>query len=138
MSKRAITISIIVVAMISLSAFLVFSKVGGAASDVAKAYANTEIFEKAIVSANANNGIVAYFGKLEPLDKMAIFEGETTYSEDDTYFKSAVSVKGTLRDAKLDVEATFKNEAWQLSFVAVRLKKSESTKKRIVVLRKTQ
>jgi hypothetical protein len=52
----------------------------GIGTDFAQAYSDTELYQDAIQKVESNQKVKELLGKIEPIDKFAILEGEVNYS----------------------------------------------------------
>ncbi|NMH29346.1 cytochrome c oxidase assembly factor Coa1 family protein [Flavobacterium silvaticum] len=96
-------------------------------SDAAMAYTENDLYENALQKANANPDVLQKTGKLNPLDKMAIFEGNTKYSAHKDSVAVTVRVAGEKRKAKMDVNAHKVNGKWHYDLVQIRIKEPAET-----------
>ncbi|MBC8644385.1 hypothetical protein H9W95_10725 [Flavobacterium lindanitolerans] len=85
---------------LSLAAFIIaclilaYNISRGSFKDVARAYADPTLFQNAITKANENTKVIQVFGTLEPIDNLAILEGNTKYSNDNKAIEATVRVIG--------------------------------------------
>ena len=49
-------------------------------TDITQAYSDNLLYEKAITKANSNPKVIALIGKIDPVDKLAIMEGNVIYT----------------------------------------------------------
>src|SRR6478672_2331602 len=73
---------------------------------ITRAYCDKPLYEAAIYEANSNEEVVMALGKLKPLDRMTIAEGNVQYNGDSV--ASTISVKGTKGKGKMDIAAHIK------------------------------
>lgn len=104
-------------------------------TDIAEAYSDHLLFEKAIEKANRNPDILENIGKIEPIDKLAILEGTVMYSNNHNTVNLSVRVNGAKRKGKLNISAIKKGTEWVYQKIAVRTKKPENE---IIVLDESQ
>jgi len=95
--------------------------------DIAKAYADNSIHENALLKARKNQQIIETLGVLEPIDKMAIFEGFVLYSNNNNTVNLTIRVKGTKGKGKMDITANKVNENWSYQKIAIRIKEPKKT-----------
>lgn len=114
--KWLITIVVIATGIALLLSFLANG------SDFAKAYANPALYNNALQQANDNQRVKEVLGTLKPLDKMAIIEGNTVYSNQDKHVDITVPVSGDKGNAKLDITASKYGSAWKYSLIKIRIK----------------
>ncbi|MDL2143875.1 cytochrome c oxidase assembly factor Coa1 family protein [Flavobacterium tructae] len=104
-------------------------------TDIAKAYSDELLFEKAIEQANKNPSILENIGTIEPIDKLAILEGNVMYSNNHNTVNLSVRVNGAKKKGKLNISAFKKGTEWVYQKIAVRTK---NPKNEIIVLEKPQ
>lgn len=104
-------------------------------TDIAQAYSDQLLFEKAINKANENANTLENIGKIEPLDKLAILEGNIVYSNNHNTVNLSVRIKGTKKKGKLDIAAVKKGAEWEYKKITVRTKNPEN---KIVILDELQ
>lgn len=100
-------------------------------SDVIQAYNDSSIYEKAIEKANSDERITQTLGIIQPIDKLAILEGNAVYSNDNNSVSLSVRIKGSKGNGKLDISADKIGMAWKYKKIIVRNKK---TKEEIIVV----
>jgi hypothetical protein len=103
----------------------------GDIADVIYAYNNTALYEKAIEKANSNKRILQTIGIIQPIDKLAILEGDAVYSNDNTSVELSIRIKGNKGNGKLDILANKFEGEWKYKKIIVRNKRS---KEEIVVV----
>jgi hypothetical protein len=103
-------------------------------SDLTLAYTDTELYSKALEKVKANETVKTILGDIEPIDQLAILEGQVNYSEDNTVVKSTVRIKGTKGKAKLDIIANKVETEWNYKTIAVRIKQPKDQQQTITVL----
>ena len=100
-------------------------------TDIIQAYDDNSLYEKAIAKANSDKRIVQSIGIIQPIDKLAIVEGNTVYSNDNNSVSLSVRIKGTKGNGKLDITADKIGTAWKYKKIIVR---SKNTKEEIIVV----
>jgi hypothetical protein len=114
--------------VIVLSTFaIILSLFASPIPDIAKAYADNSIHENALVKARQNQQVTETLGVLEPIDKMAIFEGFVLYSNNNNTVNLTIRVKGTKGKGKMDITANKVNENWSYQKIAIRIKEPKKT-----------
>lgn len=93
-------------------------------TNIAQAYAEDSLFENAIEKANQNKRVNEIIGKIKPIDKLAILEGNTIYTNDNKAVSLSVRIKGTTGNGKLDIAANKKGTEWEYTKIAIRPKNS--------------
>lgn len=109
------------------------SGMGGITTDLAKAYADTKLYENALEKVNTNQKVNTLLGEIEPLGKMAILEGQTEYSDDNQTVNSTVRIVGTKGKARMDITAERINGDWNYSKINVRIKNPPENKQTIEI-----
>lgn len=97
----------------------------GSFTDIVQAYADHSIHEKAIEKANENQRVHDVIGKIEPLDKLAILEGNAIYSNDHNSVSLSVRIKGNKGKGKMDIKADKNGNEWVYQKISIRLKDSK-------------
>ena len=119
------------VVFISIIGIIYSSNSPEALTDIVQAYNDESLYEKAIEKANSDKRILQSFGTLQPIDKLAILEGNTVYSNNNNLAELSVRIKGEKGNGKLDIIAEKLGTEWKYKKIIVRNKK---TKEEIVVL----
>lgn len=102
----------------------------GSFKDMAQAYTDPILFEKAIAEANKNNEVIETFGTLKPLDNMAVLEGNTRYSDDNKAIEATVRVTGKKAKGKMDISAKKMGSEWEYKIIKIRI---PETKQEIII-----
>ncbi len=102
---------------------LLFSDVGRNFKNLAHAYSNPILIETAIQKANENHEIINSFGKLAPVDKLAILEGSSLYSNDNKSVAITIRVVGQKETGKMDITADQNAGIWKYRSIKVRNRK---------------
>ncbi|MGA8853711.1 MAG: cytochrome c oxidase assembly factor Coa1 family protein, partial [Christiangramia sp.] len=87
----------------------------------AQAYLDDELYTKAIEKANRDQRIEKKLGEIQPIDKMAILNGEVRYSDDNQSVISTIKIKGEKANGKLDLRAHRKEEKWKYDQLNIRI-----------------
>lgn len=98
--------------------------------DMAQAYADPSLFQKAITEANKNNEVLQTLGTIEPLDDMAILEGNTRYSNNNKAMEATVRVTGKKAKGKMDISAQKIGSEWNYEIIKIRV---HETKQEIII-----
>lgn len=104
-------------------------------SDLTLAYSDTELFNNALEKVKTNEAAVSIIGELEPIDKLAVLEGQVNYSENNTVVKSSIRIAGSKGKARLDILANKVNMEWVYKSIVVRIKQSKQLQQTIVILK---
>lgn len=108
---------------ILLLGFILSSNIGGNATDIFQAYNDNSLYEKAIEKANTNTEVLALIGKIQPIDKLSIMEGNVVYSNNNNSVESSVRIKGTKETGKIDIVAKRTGTKWEYQKITIRIKK---------------
>lgn len=90
--------------------------------DITQAYADNLLFEEAIKKANEDSKTIENIGKIEPIDKLAILEGNIVYSNNHNTVNALVRINGTKNNGKLDIFAIKKGTEWEYQKISIRTK----------------
>jgi hypothetical protein len=118
---------------ILLVGFLWSVSIEGNVMDIAKAYSDRSLYEKAIVLANSNKRVQEVMGEIEPIDQLAILEGNTIYSNNNNAVVLSIRIKGNKGKGKMDISAERNGTAWNYKKINIRLKEP---KEEIQILKK--
>ena len=113
------------------------SRVNDLIVDMARAYADPEICQGALEIAKKNNRVKEVFGVLQPIGKMALFEGYVVYSNKADSVAITVNVNGNRSEelrSKMDVFAVKSNSTWEYYKIQIRIKKPIEDKETIPIL----
>jgi hypothetical protein len=100
-------------------------------TDIVQAYSDNSLYEKAIEKANSNKRILQTIGIIHPIDKLAIFEGNAVYSNNNNSVELSVRIKGDKGNGKLDIIAEKFGTEWKYKKIIVR---NKNPKEKIVVV----
>ncbi|TRZ41980.1 cytochrome c oxidase assembly factor Coa1 family protein [Robertkochia solimangrovi] len=118
-----------------LGVFIFFtSGLSGISGDLVQAYNDKQLYKDAMEMIARDSRIKETLGQLEPLDKMAIVEGEVNYSDDYKNVVSTVRIRGNKGSAMMDIFAELIQEEWNYSRITVRIKKPVEKQQSIEIL----
>ena len=86
-----------------LFGFILSLSIDGNITDIAQAYSDNSLYEKAIEKAKINQRVFEVIGEIEPIDRLAIFEGNAIYSNNNNTVELFVRVKGNKGKGKMDI-----------------------------------
>lgn len=115
---------------LSLAAFIIaclilaYNISQGSFKDMAQAYADPTLFQNAITKANENTKVIQVFGTLEPIDNLAILEGNTKYTNDNKAIEATVRVIGKKAQGKMDISAQKTGSEWTYELIKLRVTKT--------------
>ncbi|MFV8347801.1 cytochrome c oxidase assembly factor Coa1 family protein [Flavobacterium sp. ZB4P13] len=99
--------------------------IDGDVTDIAKAYSENSLYEKAIEKSKTNKRVLQLLGNLKPIDKLAIIEGNAKYSNNNNSIELTVRVKGSKGKGKMDISADKKGAKWKYKKISIRIKHPE-------------
>ncbi len=105
------------------------------ASDLTYAYSDTELYNNALEKVKANKTVISILGELQPIDKLAILEGQVNFSEDNTSVKSSIRIIGKKGKGVMDIVAHKVDREWNYKAIDVRIKKPKELKQTIPILK---
>lgn len=111
------------------------SGMGGISRDLVQAYADGGLYENVLERANADARVFELLGTLQPIDKLAILEGQVEYSNNNSTVNSSIRVVGSKGKATLDIFAERLNDDWIYKSIKIRIKTPPEKKQTIEVLR---
>ncbi|WCO00494.1 cytochrome c oxidase assembly factor Coa1 family protein [Psychroserpens ponticola] len=120
--------------MILLLVIFFSSGMNKVASDLTIAYSDTELYNNALEKVKANESALNILGEIQPIDKLAILEGQANYSEDNSSVKTSIRIVGTKGNAKLDIIANKVKNDWVYKTINIRIKKPKDKKQTIVIV----
>lgn len=115
-------IPVFVLGFFLIVGLLLNSIVNGNITDITEAYSDNLLYEKAIEKANTNKRVIEVIGEIEPIDKLAILEGNAIYSNDYNSVELSVRVKGNKGKGKMDISAKKKEGEWEYKKISIRIK----------------
>ncbi|PXY38667.1 hypothetical protein DMB65_21765 [Flavobacterium cheongpyeongense] len=119
----------------SLLFWLILSlSIDGNVTDIAQAYSDNSLYEKAIEKAKTNQRVLEAIGEIEPIDKLAILEGNAIYSNNNNSVELSVRIKGSKGKGKMDISADKNGTEWKYKKISIRIKEP---KEEIQILKDT-
>ena len=116
-------------------AILISSGMAGIGNDLVKAYSDTELYENALKKVKANQKVTELLGEIEPIDKLAILEGEVHYTNDNQTISSTIRIKGVKGKARMDIISDRINNEWKYKKINVRIKSPPEKKQTIEIIK---
>ena len=117
-----------------LFGLILSSSMDGNITDIAQAYFDNSLYEKAIEKAKTNQRVIEVIGEIEPIDKLAILEGNTVYSNNNNLVEASVRLKGNKGKGKMDISAVKDGKGWKYKKINIRIKEP---KEEIQILKDT-
>ena len=125
---------IFVIIFLLVFGLVLSSSVNGNISDISQAYSDKSLYEKAIEKAKTNNRVLEVIGEIEPIDKLAILEGNAIYSNNNNSVELSVRIKGNKGKGKMDISAKKNGNEWEYRKINIRIK---NPKEEIQILKDT-
>ncbi|MBC9798688.1 cytochrome c oxidase assembly factor Coa1 family protein [Sinomicrobium weinanense] len=121
--KRNWKWSMPVFGMLLIAVYIFFSSgAPGVTSDIIQAYNDTDLYENAIKKAASDPRVKDLLGEMEPIDKMAIIEGQVQYSNNNNTVHSTIRISGSKGKARMDISANKVRNTWNYSKINIRIK----------------
>jgi hypothetical protein len=120
--------------LIIISVFI-SSGMGGIGADLVQAYSDTELYENALEKVKTDQKVAELLGEIEPIDKLAILEGEVHYTNKNQTVNSSIRLKGTKGKARMDITADKINNEWEYKIINVRIKNPPEKKQTIKIIK---
>lgn len=123
------------VGILFISMVLFFSSgLGVITADYTKAYADTQLYEKAFAKVKSDKRVIEILGEIEPIDKFAIMEGSVKYSDDNKTVNSSIRIKGVNGKAMMDITAKLIHNNWDYEKINLRIAKPIEKKQTIEII----
>ena len=122
------------ISLIIISVFISFG-MGGIGADLAQAYSDTELYENALEKAKSEQKVIELLGEIEPIDKLAILEGEVHFTNNNQTVNSSIRLKGTKGKARMDITADKINNEWNYIVINIRIKNPPEKKQTIEIIK---
>lgn len=120
--------------LILIVALLFFSSgMNGVATDLAQAYADTELYDKALEKVKDDERAKELLGEIQPIEKLAILEGHVEYTNNNKTVNSSIRIIGTTGKASMDISANRMNNAWKYTKINIRIKNPPEKKQTIAI-----
>ena len=98
------------------------ASIDGNLADFALAYSDKTLYEKALDKVKLDPKAIQIFGKIEPIDKLAIVEGTIKYSNNNNSVETTIRIKGTKAKGKMDIMADKNGSEWEYKKITIRIK----------------
>ena len=118
-------------------AVFISSDMGAIGADLTKAYSDKQLYENALLKVKSNQKVIELIGEIEPIDKLAILEGEVKYTDDNRTVNSSIRIKGSTGKGRMDIIADRVNNEWKYKIINIRIKNPPEKKQTIEII-KTQ
>lgn len=127
--KWTLPLAVIVILTFTLLLSLTAEHLG----DFGKAYAEPQLYAGEVTIAQQNKEVTELLGKLDPIEKMAILEGEVEYSDDNSHVDLSVRITGSKGKANMSVIANRINNIWEYKKISIRIKNPPEKRRTITV-----
>lgn len=132
-SKNWIWLILGILAGILILFFVISSNSKNGLSDTVTAFKEDSLYDKAIEQANKNPEVIETIGEIAPIDKLAILEGSSSYSNNNNVVNLSVRVNGSKKNGKLEIQANRNGSKWDYKKILIRIK---NPNKEIIVINK--
>lgn len=109
------------------------SGMGSVTTDLVQAYADKALYENALEKAKRDDRVTELLGDIEPIDKLAIFEGQVKYSNNNETVHSSIRIVGAKAKGMMDISATWESGQWKYTQIHIRIKKPIEKKQTIEI-----
>ena len=109
------------------------SRMDGIATNLTQAYSDNELYENALEKAKSDERVTELLGEIEPIDKMAILEGQVEYSNNNKTVNTTIRIVGAKGNARIDISADRINHKWNYSKINLRIKNPPEKKQTIEI-----
>jgi hypothetical protein len=107
---------------------------GSVVANITKAYADTDLYLKALEKVKSDQRVIELLGEIEPIDKLSILEGSVEYLDDNKTVNSSIRVKGKKLNARMDIVAIRINNKWNYEKINIRVKNPPEKKQTIEII----
>jgi len=110
--------------LLSIFIFVIIinSILNGNVSSLAQAYSDNSLYENAIELSKTNQRVIEVLGDIEPIDNLAILEGNAVYSNNNNSVELSVRIKGNKGNGKMDIFADKDGTRWNYKKINIRIK----------------
>lgn len=133
LQKNWITLIVSFFLVLIVVAVVLNSNSKNGVTDTLTALKENALYEKAIDLANSNSTVLETIGKIDSIDKLAILEGNTSYTNNKKDIVVSVRINGIKKQGKIEIQASKNGAEWIYKKIIVRTKNSN---KEIIVLDK--
>ena len=105
-----------------LASMVMTFNIEGNPTDLLQAYSEDVLYKNAIDKANSNERVIEVIGKIDDLDRLAILEGNSKYSNNNNSIEITFRVNGDKRKGKMDISADKNGTDWEYKKINIRIK----------------
>ncbi|WP_432412411.1 cytochrome c oxidase assembly factor Coa1 family protein [Rasiella sp. SM2506] len=121
-------------ALLLISTIIFFtSNMESITTNLVQAYADPELYENALKKVKADKRVTELLGDIQPIDKLAILEGQVAYSDHANTVQSTVRIIGDKGKANMDISAERINTIWKYTKINIRIKNPPENKQTIEI-----
>ena len=124
------TVGLLIVSMV----FFISSGLGSITADYAKAYADSQLYERALAKVKSDQRVINILGAIAPIDRFAIMEGFVKYSDNSKTVNTSIRLKGANGKAMMDITANRIHTNWDYEKISVRIGKPIAEKQTIEII----
>ncbi|MGO3155378.1 cytochrome c oxidase assembly factor Coa1 family protein [Mesonia sp.] len=117
-----------------LTAVLFSSGIGGITNNYAQAYSDEDLYQDAIEQVKSNSKAIEVLGEIQPIDKLAILEGEVEYSNQNQSVSSSIRIVGSKARGRIDILANRVQGKWNYEKIKLRIKSPPEKKQSINII----
>ena len=99
------------------------SGMGSVTTDLVQAYADETLYTNALKKAKLDDRVTELLGDIEPIDKLAILEGQVKYANNNEKVQSSIRIIGDKGRGMMDISARWEDAQWKYTKIQVRIKK---------------
>lgn len=123
------------IGILIVSIVLLFSSgLGSIMGNYTKAYADTQLYERAFTKIKSDKRVIEILGAIEPIDSFAIMEGFVKYYDNNKTVNTSIRVKGANGKAMMDITANLIHNTWDYEKINVRIGKPIAEKQTIEII----
>lgn len=119
--------------LISVISFFM-AGIDGITTNLVQAYTDTNLYEKALDTVKTNAQVIEILGEINPIDKLAILEGQVEYENNNKTVHSSIRITGTKGKANMDIIANKFDSIWHYKKIIIRIKSPKKMKQTIEVV----
>ena len=110
------------------------SGMAGISADLAQAYSDEALYENALEMAKDDEKVLQVLGEIQPIDKLAILEGQVEYSKNSEMVNTSIRILGTKGKAKMDISAVRINDNWDYKKINIRITSPKENRQTIEII----
>ncbi|MDT0295067.1 cytochrome c oxidase assembly factor Coa1 family protein [Mesonia ostreae] len=103
-------------------------------NNYAQAYSDEDLYQDALKHVQSNPKAVEVLGEIQPIDKLAILEGEVQYSNNNQRVNSTIRIVGMKGKARMHILANRVQGKWNYERILVRIKSPSEKRQHIPII----